>query len=348
MNALVLEGGGVKGAYQIGAYYALINNGIKIDGFFGTSIGAFNAAILCAKKEKELLHFWMNINPGKVFGFDEKMIEKINDEIFDHKLVTSSLKTFLKILVNQGIDTKPLLNLFDEMVSEDEIRKSCHDFGLVTVKVPNLKVVEIDKKQIPQGKLKEYVMASCYLPVFKLNRIIDDSYYFDGGFYDCCPINMAIDRKYDIIYTVKIKGVGLHRKVKNNNSRIVTIEPRRKNGSVLELKHKNIIDNIRMGYYDTLREIKHYDGYNYIFKNKKDSYYNLLVRKINKQEIKRVMNFFNVDTNKMAVIRSLEYIMAKEKISYYDVYRLPKMLRRMRNIKKDHFIYKFVNKLHFW
>lgn len=348
MNALVLEGGGVKGAYQIGAYYALIDNKIKIDGFFGTSIGAFNAALLCAKKEKELLHFWMNINPGKVFGFDEKMIEKINNDVFDRKLITLSLKTLFKVLRNQGIDTKPLLDLFEEMVSEEEIRKSCNDFGLVTVKFPKLKVVEIDKKQIPQGKLKEYVMASCYLPIFKLNRIIDDSYYFDGGFYDCCPINMAIDRKYDTIYAVKIKGIGLHQKVKNNNSKIITIEPRRRNGSVLELKHKNIIDNIRMGYYDTLREIKQYDGYYYVFKNKKDRYYNLLVRKISKQEIRRVMNFFNVNTNKMAVISSLEYIMTKEKISYYDVYKIPKMLRRLRRIKEEHFIYKFVNKLHIW
>ena len=44
MIGLVLEGGGAKGAYHIGAYRALSELGIQIDGVVGTSIGAINAA----------------------------------------------------------------------------------------------------------------------------------------------------------------------------------------------------------------------------------------------------------------------------------------------------------------
>ena len=43
MIGLALAGGGVRGAYQIGVYLALKKSHIKIDGFVGTSIGAFNA-----------------------------------------------------------------------------------------------------------------------------------------------------------------------------------------------------------------------------------------------------------------------------------------------------------------
>ena len=45
-KGVVLEGGGTKGAYQIGAYEALRDLVIKITGIAGTSIGALNGAFI--------------------------------------------------------------------------------------------------------------------------------------------------------------------------------------------------------------------------------------------------------------------------------------------------------------
>ena len=45
---LVLEGGGAKGAYQIGAWKALKEAGVKINAVAGTSVGALNGALICA------------------------------------------------------------------------------------------------------------------------------------------------------------------------------------------------------------------------------------------------------------------------------------------------------------
>jgi NTE family protein len=44
--AFVLSGGGARGALQVGALYALLENGFQPDLFVGTSIGAVNAAFL--------------------------------------------------------------------------------------------------------------------------------------------------------------------------------------------------------------------------------------------------------------------------------------------------------------
>ena len=44
--ALVLAGGGTKGAYQIGALKALKELGIEIEAITGASIGAINGAIV--------------------------------------------------------------------------------------------------------------------------------------------------------------------------------------------------------------------------------------------------------------------------------------------------------------
>ncbi len=46
MYGLVLEGGGAKGSYQIGAYKALKELGIEIGGVAGTSVGAINSALI--------------------------------------------------------------------------------------------------------------------------------------------------------------------------------------------------------------------------------------------------------------------------------------------------------------
>ena len=45
-RALVFSGGGSRGAYQCGAWQALRELNIRLDGVYGTSIGAVNAALV--------------------------------------------------------------------------------------------------------------------------------------------------------------------------------------------------------------------------------------------------------------------------------------------------------------
>ena len=194
-------------------------------------------------------------------------------------------------------------------------------------------------------KLIEYILASCYLPVFREKKIIDGHYYVDGGFHDISPSNMLADLGYDEIYVLAIKGIGINRHHKFNNIKMVEIQPSRPNGAVLELNRAIIKDNINMGYYDTLRYLKNYDGYQYCFKTHKDKFYDYLVRKIDKRELKRVKNFFNAKSNKEVVIKAIEYVMKKEKVSYYDVYRPYKMIKKFRNNNNKHFVYQFISKI---
>lgn len=44
---VVLEGGGARGAYQIGALKAVTEAGIRIGAVAGASVGALNGAFLC-------------------------------------------------------------------------------------------------------------------------------------------------------------------------------------------------------------------------------------------------------------------------------------------------------------
>ena len=57
---IVLEGGGAKGAYQVGAWAALLEAGIKIKGIAGTSVGALNGALMCMDDLREAEKLWDN------------------------------------------------------------------------------------------------------------------------------------------------------------------------------------------------------------------------------------------------------------------------------------------------
>ena len=64
--AIVLGGGGSKGAYQVGAWRALRELGIKYDMVTGTSIGALNGALMVLGDYEKALGLWREIDIDKV------------------------------------------------------------------------------------------------------------------------------------------------------------------------------------------------------------------------------------------------------------------------------------------
>ena len=55
---IVLEGGGARGAYQIGALKAVTEAGIRIGAVAGASVGALNGAFLCMGDLKAAEELW--------------------------------------------------------------------------------------------------------------------------------------------------------------------------------------------------------------------------------------------------------------------------------------------------
>ena len=74
-----------------------------------------------------------------------------------------------------------------------------------------------------------------------------------------------LKKGYDKVYVIDLQAIGLRRPY-NDRKKIVVIKPSRKLGSILDFKKNDIRNNIKMGYYDTLRVLKEFDGKKYIFK----------------------------------------------------------------------------------
>lgn len=344
MIGIAFSGGGLRGSYEIGAFMAFKKCHIKIDGFVGTSIGAFNAAMLASNLDKELLNFWAYLDAGKILGFTDNLSKEINDNKIDIPLIKEVAINIWKILENKGISTKGLREVVESYNLKEKLYKSKKDFGLVTVRLKSFKPVYMFKEQINPDKLTDYLMASCYLPIFKLEKIIDDNYYLDGGFHDNIPANSLLEKGYSKVYVIDLEAIGIKRPY-NDKEKVTIIKPSRKLGSILNIKSEDIKRNINIGYYDTLKVLKKLDGFKYIFKVKNDRYYNRMLKKVNAKELQEMRKLFSTQDPKRLILKALEYIMKKEDFTYFKIYNVKYVIKEIKHSKKNYGVYKFIKKL---
>ena len=345
MNGLVLEGGGARGSYQVGAIKALRKKRIKIDYIVGTSIGSINAAFFASKQYKTLEKLWKNFTSEELFGIDKQLMDAFKNKKFDSNIIISGVQTISKIIKNSGIDTTKLKDTLNKNLDENKFRKSKINYGLVTYNLTKKEPVEIFKKDIPKGKLVEYLLASSYLPVFKFEKIIDDSFYIDGGIFNGCPVNMLLDKKLDKIYVIRLHT----NKLPNYGKNIIEIKSNKTLGSIITFDKETTTDKISLGYYDALKVLDNLDGNKYYFKFKNDDYYdNLFDSKIKKQILKKYNKNLLITNNKKIIINVLEEICDYYKVRVFRIYNISLLviyLKILNLLKKESIYSKFIREI---
>lgn len=109
---IVLEGGGARGAYQIGVWKALREVGIKIKGVAGTSVGALNGALICMDDLEKAEEIWGNMTYSTVFNVDDSMIGKLKKFGVRSMKVTDAAAEFRRLFSDRGLDIAPLKNFW--------------------------------------------------------------------------------------------------------------------------------------------------------------------------------------------------------------------------------------------
>lgn len=285
-RAIVLSGGGSRGAYQIGVWHALRKLRIKYDIVTGTSVGALNGVLMTQNSFRKAYKLWSNMDFNVVF---DNVLNKNRKDIY---------KMYLKnITLEGGMDAVNLYKAIDKLVDEKKVRNSKINFGLVTAKYPSLKNVSLTKLEIPKGKLNDYLIASsaCF-PAFKKKKI-DDSYYIDGGYYDNLPINLACQMGASSIIAVDLEAIGVKKKVKYKGVDIKFITSKHDLGSFLIFDRDLARKNIFYGYTDTLKEYNKLCGEVYSFKRN-------TLRKLNKKYYKKYIDKLNWVLNSDSKIKN--------------------------------------------
>lgn len=294
MYGLVLEGGGTKGAYQIGVYKALIESGIEIGAVAGTSIGALNGAMIAQGDYERAYELWHDITYSMIINANQEDMERMAQLKWDREDISFVKEKLKSLLVDKGFDIGPFKKSLETYIDEDKIRKSKMDFGMVTVNLSELKPIHIFKEDIPKGELKNYLMASSYLPVFKSERI-GGKLYLDGGFYDNLPFGMLKDKGYKDLILIRTHAKGLIRKIDLGDSNSIIISPNEDLGKTLDCDSTRTRYNLQLGYYDGLKAIQGLKGERYYIKaNKNKDYYLDYLLKIKEEEIMEIQDILKL------------------------------------------------------
>lgn len=264
---LVLAGGGGKGAYQIGVWKALREMNIEFEAVAGTSVGALNGALIAQDSFDKAIELWSNINVEQIMmvntAFFKEFVKPGMSTL--SKSNWNNMVTYIaNIIKNKGLDISPLVQLLSGLIDEPKIRQSDIDFGLVTVSLTDHCPLEYFIKDIPEGKLLDYMLASSYLPCFA-PMSLDGKRFIDGGFYDNLPVNLMIKKDIKNIIAVDLHAIGRKKTVNVKNLNYIYIEPSGDIGKILDFDAELSKRNIQMGYLDTLRTFGRYQGNFYYF-----------------------------------------------------------------------------------
>ena len=286
--ALTLEGGGARGAYQVGALKALYENKFKFEAVVGTSIGAINAAFIAQGDFDKLCNMWETLSFKDLLNLDNTAMKNVIDKKLDKETVKYLSKMLGDSIKNGGLDVTSERKILESEIDENKIRDSQILYGLVTMCVSDIKGEELFISDIPDGKLIDYIMATSNLPIFK-RVIIDDKKYLDGGAWDNCPVHMLEEKGYEDVVVIRAhKNIRIrnYKKIlKRGKIRIHMISPVDTLPSILNFDTQNLNYQIDLGYFDTLKILNDLDGIRYYlnkFNTKIDKILNLDVEKIKK------------------------------------------------------------------
>ena len=253
--AIALEGGGAKGAYEIGVWRALHENGVRFNAVSGVSVGALNGAMMVTGQLDRAEEMWKNIRFSQVMDVPDGLMKRIYKGELELKELGPALKLAADVLKDGGFDVQPLQDLLRETVDEEAVRASDVEFYVVTYSLTDRKSLSLSAKELPPGQLHDMLLASAYFPAFK-NKPLGGKRYIDGGVQDAVPIDSLLSRGYKDLIVVRLYGFGIEKKVRiPKDVSVLTIRPTADLGKILMFSPEQSRRDLKLGYYDGLRAL---------------------------------------------------------------------------------------------
>ena len=197
MKALVISGGGSKGAFAGGvAQYLIEEKQRNYDIFLGSSTGSLLIPHLAADDIKKLHRIYTNVKQKHIFSINPFVVRKKGNREFVSINFFSSLLQFIKMKRTFG-ESKALKRNIRRNFTKEEFNLIKETREDVVVTVSNLSLNKVEYKSINDFNYEEFcdwIWISCnYVPFMSL--AIKDGYeYADGGLGCVIPIREAILR----------------------------------------------------------------------------------------------------------------------------------------------------------
>ena len=221
MRALVISGGGSKGAYAGGvAQYLMQKQGRKYDLFLGTSTGSLLIPALALGNIEKVYDIYTNVNQHTIFNINPFVIRKKGNREFVSINFFNIVTQFIKRKRTFG-ESKNLRKSIRRNFSEAEFRLAKEKVKDVVVTVSNLTKNKTEYKSIKDFSYEDFcdwIWISCnYVPFMSLVTK-NGCEYADGGFGCMIPIREAIKRGATEVDAIILESENMeHNKVLGKN-----------------------------------------------------------------------------------------------------------------------------------
>ena len=212
MRALVISGGGSKGAYAGGvAQYLIEKEGRNYDMFLGTSTGSLLIPHLSLNKIDKVYNLFTNVTRRDIFSVSPFVQRKKGNREYVSIDFVNSLWQFIRKKRTFG-ESKHLKRNIRRNFTKEEFEEILATKEDVVVTVSNLSKNRVEYKSINDCTYEEFcewIWISCnYIPFMSL-AIKDGCEYADGGLGCVIPIREAIIRGATEIDAIVLESEGL-------------------------------------------------------------------------------------------------------------------------------------------
>ena len=264
--AIALEGGGAKGAYEVGVWKALDEAGIKYNAVAGTSVGALNGAMMAMRDLDGAIEAWKNIHLTDIVDVNadsaDNMLRLFAGEA-NLNDVHELLPQVVDIVKNRGLNVAPLRRWVTGLADTAAIKNSDVSLFVTTVGLSDKKGLTVKVNDLPEDEMCDMLLASAYHPSFRLEKL-GGKYYADGGFFDSLPIHPLVEHGFKDIIAVCLPGNGIHRLfIPPKDVNITYIDTEDDLGGVLSFDGANSRRNMEIGYFDAKRVLYGLAGRHY-------------------------------------------------------------------------------------
>lgn len=258
-KALVLSGGGSKGAYEAGFIDACKELGHSFDIVTGTSIGALNGALYVQGSSK-IDEIWDELDVHHVFnGIPDLSFAR--EDLMD---VSNRSVQFIKhYITHQGADVTPFYHIVKKYFDEKAFFSSNVDFGLCTVSYPQMAPLYLTKEELGKHAYDYLLASAACFPAFPMVEI-EGTKYLDGGYYDNLPIDLAYLMEADEVVVCDMHEKPIHPHYLNAPHVLYT-NPYHDLGSFMDFDVQTLKRNKRLGYLTACQYFGKYTGKTYCF-----------------------------------------------------------------------------------
>lgn len=254
---LVLDGGGGKGAYQIGVWKYLKEVGLdnNIKAISGASVGALNSCLFALDDYKLAEEIWTREIRNKILSIDIESTIKGFGKYGTMLMTNPAIAAFVGVLASTGVLSRDgLVSIINKHIDLNGISNMDFPIYCACTHIPSFDAHYFKINGRSEKDIIDILLASSAIPILFPMEKIDGEVYLDGGIKDNSPLTPLYDEGCTDIIVIHLKADEIIKDRRDSLANIYEICPQEDLGNLingtLDFSPEGAYKRIEQGYND--------------------------------------------------------------------------------------------------